>query len=533
MRKVLALLVALILITIPTGSALADDVIVSPGEWEGNDNGIVWINTQIGYLIYEEPDATPRLAWSKTLDGGTNWTVPTTIDSACDVGTFGVWYDRWTKGSIGTEIHMAWHRNPQSGDNCGGPSNIYYDSLDTANDVLSGTVTAATVTGYGGDCQAGGNPCELTITRAKGGNLYIHAQLTTSSNQQRVLASTNGGATWATRSLGLSGVSFIGPLAPFNADNDILIGDGLEVSQDIVAFDYTNLRYLLYDYSANTWISGGTFTGTGSNCSVSAGAGRKCFTRAVNPTGVAISPTGTGAVFFGHLNGASLCLSGSCNFQVFKMDTAAVMTEVTPVFTARSNITNIELSFDGNSGNLYAFYLNHVLDEVYYRVSDDYGATWGTEVVFDTSANAKTDVISAPTFAQSGAQLIPVWEEGAPLDLVTEFDSVIELAAEEPPPDEQEFPNMLERFVSGLGLSGGSGQLAFAGLCGFLLAFIGILTRMPAIVLLSLETVWFGLMTLVDFVSPGLYISMLVVIGLMMVFAILRKLGSSTSEEEF
>jgi hypothetical protein len=476
--------------------------------------------------------------WTKTVDGGVNWTAPITIQADNPVTTcetapaLSVWFDRWTKGDTGTRIHIAWHHNSDAGSSCsnaGSNDNASYTYLDTATDVLGSTVSTV-VTSYGGTCLSGGNPCTISIVKSLNGNLYINMVPTGTANQSRFLRSTDDGATWAARSLGVGGIAFYGQLSTAAVDDDIMGISGA----DIIAFDYPNESLLFYQDSTNIWTVTTDFSSDilGTICSVNAGAFRQCLTRSVNNTFSGSNPATFGVTMFGVM--MEPVLANPRTFYVIKVNGAAngLSGFMTPVFTGVTNVINIGLSYDDNADRLYAFWSKVDDDEILYKFSDDFGATWSAETRFDDTANAKGELITAPTFTRSGARLMPVWEETpSTIDLVTNLGSAVELTSTTPI-DDQDFDNKLIRFANGIGFVGDSGHLAFAALGGFLLVIV-LIFKTPVIVFLSLEMLWFGAMAATDFILPGLYLGMLVIFGILIVLFTVNKITSNNSGGDF
>jgi hypothetical protein len=216
------------------------------------------------------------------------------------------------------------------------------------------------------------------------------------------------------------------------------------------------------------------------------------------------------------------------DFYVVRQNRSSTTTVVTPVATGLGyNIRSIALTFVKPLNRLYAFYNDANADNVYFKYSDDYGDSWSDEQQFDNTVNAIGNMASSPVITSSNGRLFPIWEES--VVLVTELNSVVAFESE-PTGNDQEFPSMLDRFVGGLGLSGDSGDLIFAGIGGVILAIVGVITMKP-IVWLCLELIWFGVMTTVSYIAPGLYISMIVVFGGVMLILLLRTFTGGNAEE--
>lgn len=503
MRRLRSLLLAVLIlgiVVIPAGAST--DIIQTNADFTQNGEGIVWINTQVGYLIYARTSGTPDLVWTKTVDGGTTWTTPVTIQATCTPGVLSVWFDQWTKGNAGTRIHIAWHRDTNSGNICGNHININYTYLDTANDVL-GLITTSTVTAYTGSCTV----CAFSLTKAVDGTLYIYANLTTSANQRRLLISTNGGSTWSTGSTGVSGGEIRGHISPAVVDAS---SPGIATS-DLFGFDASLKQALVYRKATNAWLVLKDFSSdiSGTVCAL-----KFCTNRAVSNT------FGISSAWFGMET--DITLGNPHTLYVVRITRSAIAQLVANPFTATTNIQNSDISYDANSGLLYAWWLDPVIDQVFYRTSNDEGFSWSTTTRFDDSVNAKQRVASVPIISRSGGWIMPIWEESA--DLVTNLSNAT-VTSSEVVPDDQDAENKLQRFATGLGFTGEGGRFAFAAIGGLLLSTM-LVFRAPVIVFLSLEMIWFGLMATpnVEFISAGAFITLLAIFGILMIFAVLQKL---------
>lgn len=122
----------------------------------------VFIDDQTGYKFYR--DGAGGCVYSKTIDGGTNWDTPVTVDVQTDCIAITVWYDRWTSGDTGNYIHILTMDTSLD--------DLFYNRLDTAS---SDTLLK------------GSSPVDVSTNS---GNSI--ATLTTAANKQSLTKGTDG-----------------------------------------------------------------------------------------------------------------------------------------------------------------------------------------------------------------------------------------------------------------------------------------------------------------------------------------------------
>jgi hypothetical protein len=64
----------------------------------------VFISDQVGYKFYVDNPGT--CVYSKTTNGGTSWGTAVVVNSLNTCFGIVVWYDRWTPGDNGNNIHI-------------------------------------------------------------------------------------------------------------------------------------------------------------------------------------------------------------------------------------------------------------------------------------------------------------------------------------------------------------------------------------------------------------------------------------------
>jgi len=86
-------------------SAIDSDANVTPTYHLQSGAATVFVSDQVGYKFFV--DAPGYCVYRKTSDGGVTWSSTTTVDAQVDCLAISVWYDKWTPGDTGTQIHIA------------------------------------------------------------------------------------------------------------------------------------------------------------------------------------------------------------------------------------------------------------------------------------------------------------------------------------------------------------------------------------------------------------------------------------------
>lgn len=333
-------------------------------------NALVFTTAQIGYYFFIDSDSDYK--YSKTTDGGQTWGSAVTIKSA-SVFTAGIWYDGWTSGDSGTIIHTV-YIDADADD-------TFYRSLDTASDTLGTERTVHT-----GITASATTFSQVSITKARGGNLYCYWQESTSIWD--FYRSVDGGTNWTDRARPTTGGFSIVPgcfLYPGNAvDNQdiwaIIIdreGRGEDPEQPDELYIYT------YDDSANTW-SGSSIVATLS------------FGGNYDADGIGQWPV-AGAVR--HSDGNLIFAatteydSGTSDFRVWEWD-GSTATELTAAASNTDDLYYPGIFIDQVTDDIYLAHLGSrngsetlgTSVNSYYSLSVDDGATWNTNTQYSASA---------------------------------------------------------------------------------------------------------------------------------------------------
>jgi len=127
----------------------------------------VFLSDLVGYKFYV--DSTGVCVYSKTIDGGTAWGTATTVDAQTDCTSISVWYDGWTPGDAGTNIHIGTMDT--------GNDDLWYNRLDTSTDtLLLGTTPVSTIINSGQVPTYVAGTNNLSITKGTDGIIYMTSQ---------------------------------------------------------------------------------------------------------------------------------------------------------------------------------------------------------------------------------------------------------------------------------------------------------------------------------------------------------------------
>jgi hypothetical protein len=183
----------------------------------------VFISDQVGYNFYR--DSTGSCVYSKTTNGGTSWGAAVIVDAQTDCISISVWYDQWTQGDFGTNIHIVTIDTSVD--------HAWYNRLDTSSDTrLLGTtpVDVASNSGQTGTLVSGEN--FAAISKDKNGFVFIAVSDATDSYAVRCNTNCNLNASW-TETTGL--FSDLGP--DYNLLMPLTNGNMLIINRDVSADD--------------------------------------------------------------------------------------------------------------------------------------------------------------------------------------------------------------------------------------------------------------------------------------------------------
>src|SRR3990167_6895444 len=142
---------------------------------------VVFVNQNIGYCIYI--GATSDIEYVKTTDGGKTWTVAADL-VAGTIEAFDIWYDQWTPGDTGRNIHIFFIDG-------GTADEVLYSRFNTVNDAVLNSVVVVSLTST-----VAGRGQFISGTKARGGNLYCAFDIDAGA-EMGMYRSVDNGANWS------------------------------------------------------------------------------------------------------------------------------------------------------------------------------------------------------------------------------------------------------------------------------------------------------------------------------------------------
>lgn len=325
-----------------------------------------------GTLVLFYVDTGSDVAVRYSTNRGLTWSTPTIV-FAGTVTALSVWYDRWS-GISADLVHVAYTESATD--------DTLYKYVDIADPSLFVLSTQTTI--FAGTSTAtGGN---LSITRARGGNLYCHTMIDAGA-EGGFYRSTDVGATWGARTVSE---------AIATTDQIILLPGWAADNQDIMAFFWdasaNEISRKLHDDSANTW----------SETSIAASMVDQAATTAFPHFAAAVDIT----------NSRNLLVAWSA-VDTLNADlrcwhvTESAITEVTNVVLNSTDDQGLcAIGIDVNTNYWYVFYggksdgsetfLTSI--NIYYKFSTDSGSTWSNELQLTGAAKDITWLICVPRF---------------------------------------------------------------------------------------------------------------------------------------
>ncbi len=148
----------------------------------------VFIDDQVGYKFhrYGAAPSSGMCGYRKTTNGGGTWGSFVVVDTQTDCIGITVWYDKWTPGDTGTNIHIS---TIDTGDD-----DVFYNRLDTTSDTLL-LVTAVNVSAGSAAVYAAGTN-ENSITKGTDGRIYIVADDGNATVIRSCISSCNLAVNW-------------------------------------------------------------------------------------------------------------------------------------------------------------------------------------------------------------------------------------------------------------------------------------------------------------------------------------------------
>lgn len=336
---------------------LIDGTIFDASEQGNNSPGVVFTNADVGYVFYV--DANGDFVYRKTIDGGLQFGSPVVVftDAIEAVHGYAVWYDRWTPGRTGTEIHITWMVTDKS---------IRYRSLDTNGDALGTESNVATGLGV-----VSSTSLFPSITISTIGNIFVSGGTAGVSANRDIWKSEDGGSTFsATTPAFISGASDeIQLIATSESDGDIC---AVQLNSNI-----KDLESIIYDETTNAWQTPVVIDGDFVN-----NIGKHRF-----GWGGALDEL-SGDIYVVGSNDPN---SASNDIRAYRFS-SGVWSTLTDVFTNVGAENSISHPFVDRCGNVFAIYTRGAAGAElgFFKKSTDKGVTWSDEVLFGVSPDDVT-----------------------------------------------------------------------------------------------------------------------------------------------
>ncbi len=175
-------------------------------------SSVVFIDDQVGYKFYRTAAGT--CAYRKTTNGGTTWNAAVTVDNQTDCISISVWYDQWTPGDTGTNIHISTIDTSLD--------ELHYNRLDTSSDTLLLATAITAASGLAATFTSGTN--ENSITKATDGYIYMVSDDANGTQLRRCQTNCGVSGSWSTPGTAPQGnVDSWSLLMPLSGGNVMLI----------------------------------------------------------------------------------------------------------------------------------------------------------------------------------------------------------------------------------------------------------------------------------------------------------------------
>lgn len=325
------------------------------------------------YVVFVD-SASQDVYYKKSTDGGLNFAPAVLFSSALSVTNLSVWFDEWSGLSSGL-IHAAYTDSAAD--------DTFYRTLDTSTDTLSTQTTVF----LGASTANGGH---ISITRSQGGNVYIKTVIDAGAEGGffRLLNADVPNGAWASRAVDetIATTDQMILLPGFAADNNDILAGFWDASAN-------EISRKIYDDSANTWSETSI---SASMTDVAATTSFPHFAAAVDLANSLIYLAAWTAV--DTLNADLKCYS-------FDETTINTLTDV--VLNSTDDQGLAALSLNTSTGDLYAYYVGKsdgsetvgTSVNVYMKVSEDGGTTWGSETLLSNHARNIGALFAAPQFS--------------------------------------------------------------------------------------------------------------------------------------
>lgn len=330
--------------------------------------------TGVVYNIFVELTSAD-VYWTKSTDGGLSWTQPAVVKTGT-INALAVWYDRWS-GRSTDKIRMAYTET--------GVNDILYRDLDTASSDTLGTETTV----FSGASAAGGGA--LTIWVSRHGEIRVAGSIDAGA-EDGAWSSTDDGATW--------GNTIADPSE--GATQDQYFGlpgwNGSDTADEMIIFvdaSANGLSVKRYDDSANTWtetaiITDGNFTDL---VATTAFPNVACAVDVTNSRNIVVAWTATD--------------TANADLRMFFIDdTTITESSANVVLNSTDDQGLCAVGLDTLTGAIYVFYFGksdgsetwNTALKLYYKVTQDDGATWSAETALTTENISTLGMYCTPRF---------------------------------------------------------------------------------------------------------------------------------------
>jgi|GEM_PF-965818 len=362
----------------------------------GGSPTTVFISQDVGYAFYI--DSGGNVAYSSTTNGGSSWGAAISVDgSNTDDFQVAVWYDQWTPGLSGSLIHIAFI---DSGDD-----DIWYRTLDTSNNTLSGTGPVNITSGlsYTGSLANGTN--HVTISRATDGTLYAAVSDASDNMAVRCTSTCTTAGNWS-----------VSEPASWTAGNDFQIF--IPQLSGRMLFLWWDINVTSNDIKWSVWT--GSWSGWAN-----------LDTALDNTTydaswGATVDPS-NGDVYLAYAASANT-LGTDDDIRVRKFTTSwssltDVVTDSKCAGVSNCGIIGAKIARDSNDGYLYVLYTARSTPatagtgNLYWKYSTDGGSTWSAE--FGPVYSSNDDIYGGrlSLMSSSTQRIYATWYAVTPGDL--------------------------------------------------------------------------------------------------------------------
>lgn len=322
---------------------------------------LVFVSATVGYMFGINGDND--LDYMKTTNGGATWAAAGDVRTGT-VEAFDVWYDQWTPGNTGRDIHIFFID--------GGTTDlVLYFRFNTVDDTKTSAITVSST-----NSTVAGRGQFVSGTRARGGNLYCAYDIDAGA-EVGFFRSLDNGATWATRG---------GTVVEATLDQAMLFPANAADPQDI---------WMLYDDDSAAELTIKTYDDSANTTSESAALSyNNQATDAVGQYGFAGSIRHLdGFLLFAFMSTYDAASGATTNFKVYTWDgtTATALTDIATgkddiyypgVYLNQDQPDWIYVAYLGVSGGTSTLTTSM---PVLYALSKDRGATWTKDIAYSTS----------------------------------------------------------------------------------------------------------------------------------------------------